>query len=290
MMPTLSLSNLPEGHFCTYMHHDIHSREPYPPHDHDFHELFWVEESEGIHQINGRPVPLRSGDLILVRAPDSHAFSTGGRSEPLRIVNFAFHTRVWTHLRKRYFNGASIFFSASSLAARSYTLDEYQLAALRQAASLLRSGLRDRLQTESFLLNVLALLKADRFNAELKAAPTWVREACTAISTDRRFAGGMPALSKLAGRSPEHVAREFRRHLNRTPTDIINDARMSYAADRLATSEEDIVTIALDCGLENLGHFYRLFHTRFGSTPRAYRLQQRAVFPPTRRAVRSRSS
>jgi len=288
-MPTLTLSNLPPGHFCTYVHHEIPHRRPGTPHDHDFHELFWVEESEGVHLINGRPIPLRSGDLILIRAPDKHEFSAGDKGEPLRIVNFAFHTKVWTHIRQRYFNAAPVFFSAPSLAARSYTLDEYQLAAIRQAASLLRSGLRDRLQTESFLLNVLALLKADRFNAELKAAPTWLREACTAIGTDRRFAGGMPTLSKLAGRSPEHVAREFRRHLNRTPTDVINDARMSYAADRLATSEEDIVTIALDCGLENLGHFYRLFHARFGSTPRAYRLQQRAVVPAVR-AGRTRSS
>jgi AraC family transcriptional regulator, dual regulator of chb operon len=283
MMPTLSLSHLPPDHFCTYVHHDMVDPEPKHLHDHDFHELFWVEESEGIHWINGRPVPLRSGDLVLIRAPDAHAFSTGDKSKLLRIVNFAFHARVWTHIRQRYFDGAPIFFSAPSLAARSYTLDEYQLAAIRQAASLLRSGLRDRLQAESFLLNVLALLKADRFNAGLKAAPSWLREACTEIGADRNFAGGMPALARLAGRSPEHVAREFRRHLNRTPTDVINDARMSYAADRLATSDEEIVTIALDCGLENLGHFYRLFHARYGSTPRLYRLRQRTVVPLARR-------
>jgi len=285
-MPTLSLSHLPPGHFCTYMHHDLAQREPGEAHDHDFHELFWVEESEGIHWINGRAVPLHSGDLVLIRAPDTHAFSTGGKSEPLRIVNFAFHSRVWTHVRQRYFNGAAVFFSEPSLSDRIYRLDEYQLTAIRQAASLLRSGLRDRLQAETFLLSVLALLKADRFNAGLKAAPSWLREACTQIGTNRNFAGGMPALSRLAGRSPEHIAREFRRHLNRTPTDIINDARMSHAADRLATSDEDIVAIALDCGLENLGHFYRLFRARYGSTPRAYRLQQQAVVPPTRKRGR----
>jgi len=287
MMHRLSLSHLPPGHFCTYMHHELTSREPDDLHDHDFHELFWVEESEGVHWINGHQVTVRSGDLVLIRAPDAHGFSISGKGGPLRIVNFAFHARVWTHIRQRYFNGAPIFFSAPSLTARSYTLDEYQLAAIRQAASLLRSGLRDRLQAESFLLNVLALLKADRFNAGLKAAPAWLREACTAIGTNRNFAGGMPALARLAGRSPEHIAREFRRHLNRTPTDIINDARMSHAADRLATSDEDIVAIALDCGLENLGHFYRLFHARYGSTPRAYRLQQRAVVPPGRRRGRA---
>jgi AraC family cel operon transcriptional repressor len=189
-------------------------------------------------------------------------------------------------MRARYFNGAPVFFSAPSLAARSYTLDEFQLAAIRQAASLLRSGLRDRLQAEAFLLNVLSLLKADRFNSELKAAPDWLREACTSVGMNRNFAGGMPALARRAGRSPEHIAREFRRHLNRTPTDVINDARMSHAADRLATSDEDIVAIALDCGLENLGHFYRLFHARYGCTPRVYRVRQRAVVSPFRRSKR----
>ncbi len=288
MMPTLSLSNLPPGHCCTYVHHEMTHELPDESHDHDFHELFWIEESEGIHWINGRRVPLQSGDLVLIRDRDAHAFSTGRKGGRLRLVNFAFHARVWMHLRQRYFRGAAIFFSASTLAARSYRLDEGQLAAIRQAASLLRSGLRDRLQADSFLLSVLALLKADRFNTETTAAPNWIREACTAIGLNRQFAGGMPALARLAGRSPEHIAREFRRHLNRTPTDVINDARMSHAADRLATSDEEILAIALDCGLENLGHFYRLFHARYGCTPRAYRLQQRAVVNPLVRGRRRR--
>lgn len=177
MMRTLSLSHLPPDHFCTYVHHDLRNAEPGEPHNHDFHELFWVEESEGVHLINGRFIPLQSGDLVLIRAPDVHSFFTGKPDGRLRVVNFAFHAQVWTYLRQRYFSGAPLFFSAPSLAARSYTLDEYQLTAIRQAASLLRSGLRDRLQAESFLLSVLAILKADRFNSELKAAPGWLRGA-----------------------------------------------------------------------------------------------------------------
>lgn len=284
-MPTLTLSRLPPDHFCTYVHHDMTHVEPETPHDHDFHELFWIEQGKGIHWINGRSIPLRSGDLILIHASDTHAFSVEPGSR-LRLINFTFYARTWAHMRERYFNDAPVFFSAPTLAARSYTLDEFQLAAIRQAASLLRSGLRDRLQAESFLLNVLSLLKADRFNTELKAAPDWLREVCTTVGVNRNFAGGMPALARRAGRSPEHIAREFRRHLNRTPTDVINDARMSHAADRLATTDEDILAIVLDCGLENLGHFYRLFHARYGCTPRVYRLRQRAVVSPPNRARR----
>ncbi len=284
-MPTLTLKYLPLDHCCTYVHHVIRTEKPTGAHDHDFHELFWVEESKGWHWINGQKQPLHDGDLLLVRAQDYHSFSSSG-PDGLRFVNFAFHARVWTHLRERYFGSKPVYFSNPSLAARTYRLDEAQLAAIRQAATLLRSGLRDRLQAETFLLSVLALLQVRRLNAETSTAPSWIREACTAIGQERNFAGGMPALSRIAGRSPEHIAREFRRHLGRTPTEVINDARMSHAADRLATSSDEIVAIALDCGLENLGHFYRLFHARFGCTPRGYRLSQRAVFQPPARGRR----
>lgn len=282
-MSTLSLSHLPPDHFCTYVHHDVTNVDPGTTHDHDFHELFWIEENEGVHHINGRSLPLRAGDLILIHASDTHCFSTGKKDAVFRMVNFAFHAQVWTYFRKRYFMNAPVFFSAPTLAARNYSLGEHQLTAIRRAASLLRSGLRDRVQTESFLLSVLALLEADRFRVESSAAPAWIRETCAAIAVNRNFAGGMPALSHLARRSPEHIAREFRRYLNRTPTDIINDARMSHAADALATTDKDILDIAFDCGLENLGHFYRLFRARYGCTPRAYRLRQQvAISPPGR--------
>ncbi len=285
-MQTLSLSYLPSHHACTYAHHEISRTERGEDHDHDFHEFFWVESGNGVHWVNGEAIPLRTGDLILVHATDAHNLSSRDERAPLRIVNFAFFAEVWTYVRKRYFNGARVFFSTSSLTNRSYTLDEYQLVAIRQAASRLRSGLRDRLQAESFLLSVLALLRAGHFDLALKTAPTWLREVCREIGAKRNFAGGMPALARLARRSPEHIAREFRRHLNRTPTEVINAARMSYAADRLATSDEEIITIAYDCGLENLGHFYRLFHDHHGCTPRAYRLRQRVVISPSPRGRR----
>ena len=276
-MHFLSLAKLPAGHCCTYAHHTLGQLVPADIHTHDFHELFWVEENTGFHWINGKRILLHTGDLILIEARDVHAFSSQRSEMPLRIVNFAFHADIWRQLRSRYFQSQAIFFSSPSVAGRSYQLDSLQMATLRQAAMGLRSGLRDRLQTETFLLSVLALLQADRFNTKQKATPAWIRSACTALGRDRNFAGGMPALSRLAGRSPEHISREFRRYLDRTPTEVINDARTSHAADRLATTDDEILSIMLDCGLANVSHFYRLFRARYSCTPRAYRLRQRSV-------------
>ena len=55
---------------------------------------------------------------------------------------------------------------------------------------------------------------------------------------------------------------------------------VGYAASRLATTGERIIDIALDCGFENLGHFYKVFGRKFSASPRQYRLQQQRIVGP----------
>jgi AraC family cel operon transcriptional repressor len=73
--------------------------------------------------------------------------------------------------------------------------------------------------------------------------------------------------------APEHLARQVRQHLHKTPTDIVNEARLAHAASELQSSGRAITEIALECGVENLSHFYKLFREHFGCTPRQYRLR-----------------
>ena len=42
-------------------------------------------------------------------------------------------------------------------------------------------------------------------------------------------------------------------------------------------TDRKILDIALECGLGNLGYFYRLFAKQYGLTPRQYRLRQQAL-------------
>ncbi len=94
------------------------------------------------------------------------------------------------------------------------------------------------------------------------------------------FQLGTNGLAELAGKSPEHVARAARRYLNTTPTAIVNEARMTYAAERLTSSSDDILDLCADCGFENLSHFYALFRQRWGVPPKRYRQQQQGIVTP----------
>lgn len=81
---------------------------------------------------------------------------------------------------------------------------------------------------------------------------------------------GVPALVRLSGRGHEHVSRTVRRVQGLSPSAWINRQRME-AARRLAETEAPIVEVALDSGIEDLSHLYRLFKAEHGVTPLRYR-------------------
>jgi AraC family cel operon transcriptional repressor len=144
-------------------------------------------------------------------------------------------------------------------------------------AERLAGAARPRVLVDGFLMDLPALLSAAAAARERELAPEWLTAACRQLNAPEHFAGGTPALARLAGRSPSHVARATVRWLGVTPTDLVNAARMDYSARELATTTRPIMEIAFDCGLNNLSHFYALFRQRYGISPRRYRLRAHGI-------------
>ncbi|MEO6876598.1 MAG: AraC family transcriptional regulator [Opitutaceae bacterium] len=238
-------------------------------HDHDFHELFWVTRGRGEHLLNGRTEPLQAGRLFLIRPKDRHHV-TGSDAAPLRILNLAFPSRHWKEVRRRYFlRDPDVYLRSPE--DRGWALGPRAQAALEHWATRLASAGRTRVVLDGFLMELPNFLQETARGP--KPVPEWLEEARRAVVGPQQFAGGTVALAKLAGRSPSHVAREAVRWYGQTPTELVNAARMEFSARQLSETSQPIVEIALDCGLNNLSHFYALFRKRFGVSPRRYRLQ-----------------
>lgn len=249
-------------------------------HEHDFHEVFWIDDGEGWHLVNGERRHLSPGALTLVRSDDRHGFQAD-EGKSFRLVNVAFPRKTWSYLVRRYAprDGDPM---SMALSSREFFLSPPSLTELGIMTTELVGGARGAESVERFLLNLLYLLSVARPAATTAAeVPAWLREACRGIGDPRVFPEGTAALVRLSGRSAEHVAREVRRWLGKTPTDVVNDARLTHAASRLTETDDAILRIAFDCGFENVSHFYRLFRTRHGVTPGQYRARRQRLVDPS---------
>ena len=67
--------------------------------------------------------------------------------------------------------------------------------------------------------------------------------------------------------NPSHLARTFRQRLGVTVGEYLRIRRLQIAANALLTTDQPIVSIAVDAGFCDQSHFGREFAARYGSTP-----------------------
>jgi AraC family cel operon transcriptional repressor len=250
----------------------ISQSKPESLHNHDFHEIFYVDRGMGSHWINGTKLPLAPGTLWLIRDTDSHALTAEG--EHVQLVNIAFGRQSWTSTLRRYFpadpDPMRLPFEART---RAMSIEEHQH--LHQICRRMIPADRSRAHLEHFLIEVLWLwFRIPATPSDESPAPDWLISAVCNLTGPENLQGGTRALADLAGRTPDHVARASKKWLGKSPTAIVNEARMEFAARQLSQTDRAILDIAYDCGLANLAHFYKLFASQYGCTPRRYRLQQ----------------
>lgn len=262
---------------CHFHRTDLRTQGDPTLHSHDFHEVFWIEEGEGWELRPDGPVALAPGMVALVEAADVHGFTTD-RGHRCRMANLAFPRTVWQGLRSRVLADATDPFTPT--AARRFRLPATCVPHLIDCAEEIGAGARDLAAAERFLLNVLWLIRK-HLGPPVSPIPAWLSEAIATLSQPACLRDGTAHLVRVSGRSPAHLAREVRRWYDRTPTDVVNDARIAWAARQLAARDVTPLEICLECGLANLGHFYRLFRARMGDSPSRWADRQRRILQPT---------
>jgi AraC family cel operon transcriptional repressor len=250
-------------------------------HDHDFPELFLMEYGSAIHHVNGKNQTLKSGDLVLIRAPDRHCFRSQD-GEEFRFVNVAFSQATLDYIQQRYFKSDREFWGLNEELPATFGLSPGQRVRISASIEQLSQRRRTRFEIDRFLLAILGELENISALPALTSLPSWLRQACERIQQPEHLVKGSKEFVRLANRSPEHTARVAKQLTGKTPTEWVSEARMDYAARLLCITDREIVDVAIDCGIPNLGHFYTLFKKRYGCAPRQYRVRNRAMLDRTR--------
>lgn len=248
----------------------LETRYPARAHDHDYFEVFLIENGRTEHWVNGVTQTLEPGQLVFMRPKDVHAFNAN-RKTGCQIINVMFRTETATHLARRYHSAiGDRFFDASSDLPEMHTLGPARFARAVNVSLQLQTAQRDLARIEEFLL-VLTNRVAHATSGVTKTAPKWFSEACSAAQSAEVFRLGTKGFIRAAGRSQEHVCRTCKIVLGITPTEFINRIRIEHAAQLLRSDEASINDIIASCGFENTGYFYRLFRRHYDTTPKSFR-------------------
>ncbi|MEJ8562739.1 AraC family ligand binding domain-containing protein [Yoonia sp. GPGPB17] len=161
-------------------------------HDHDFYELFWVQNGRVRHHLPENTATLSEGDVVFLRPGHLHALQ--GRGEHALVVSLCIHPDTIKALAKRHPSVKGHLFWSKGSPVQTHR-DIRQLAALNHAAVQLENSACDTLAAEAFLLPLCAELTAEAFADD---TPRWLTNACTAAKSPEVFRDGSAGLVAIA--------------------------------------------------------------------------------------------
>lgn len=212
-----------------------------------------------------------AGGALVVPAGQPHSASTDGASEYASLyLDPALVTRAASESGVR---------GRVEIVARSYGSDPtVHGVALSLLSELERGGLCGPLYTES-LANVLAVHLLRNYAEVKSGGPRFVgglsgprlRRVTDHMADNYERELSLAELAGVAGVSPFHFAREFKRATGAAPHQYLIRVRVERAKTLLAEGKLPLAEVAFSAGFSSQSHFTRLFHRLTGETPKSYR-------------------
>ena len=98
-----------------------------------------------------------------------------------------------------------------------------------------------------------------------------VRKAVLMIDADISANLSLATLAQAQKVSSGYLATVFKRETDKTVSEYIRERRIKQAKHLLVTTNLQIQTIALHCGIMDVQYFTKIFKKETGKTPKAYR-------------------
>ena len=248
-----------------------------PMHCHDFIEINYVAEGEGMHYIGNDRMDVKRGDLFVIPVGTRHVYRPLSHREERKLIvyNCLFAQEVATRLQAALplpvqafapldrAHGAYATFAERGDEFRMLMQNMYQEYKFQQPGA------------EAALLSLLAqlLLTMYRSSASGSAAVSH-RELAPVleyIAVHFRETIALQTLTGLVSLSPSYLQRLFKRATGQTITEYIQHLRIEKSCELLRHTELSVQEIAYFIGYKDLKFFHRLFKIKAGVSPGQYR-------------------
>ncbi len=260
-------------------------------HTHDFVEMVFVREGQGIHRLESGSRPLKPGTLAIIHQHQAHGFES--HTPHLHLINLYFDLArinlpvppaplddvlplilpLHPPFGRRRQQIVHLQFSEPEALAHLFLLLRDEMAADEKSFGGVANGL-------AFFLS----LACRQYLRERKSTISRRRHMHTnAIERVERLChhldihftenASLPLLAKMAGLQPHYLCRLFKAHTGESLFTYILHRRLEKCLLLLRQSQQKVLDIALSCGFNNLPHFNRIFKREMKVSPLAYRKQ-----------------
>jgi AraC family transcriptional regulator len=225
--------------------------------------LFAVEEGSFFYEIGEEKGEARFGDLVL--CPPRLVF----RRQTLEPLTFHF----------LQFIGEPHIENDSDWQGKLTLIDMPRLSSNYRYLQTLQGWDEESTQHKLHLVNdLLRMVRIDR-NIKNEHPTTVIDEQmdqARSFMTDHAYSHlSMLDLAKSLRLTPVQFTRRFRKAFTQTPTEFINDLRLTRARHLLENTTFTLDVIASQCGYENGFYLSRVFKQKIGMAPSVYRSMHR---------------
>ena len=251
----------------------------FPEHTHDSVERVSMCSGTTTHILGGREVTLHQGELLLLRQNTTQQILKAGADDI--AVNFI--------IRPEFFEQTLPYLGTEQTPLRSFLIDSlcgghgrylhFRVADILPVQNLVENLLftltcdtpykRGINQMTMGLLFLQLSNCADRLQTASEEENAMVR--LLRYVEENYRSGSLTEAASLMHCDLTWLCREIKRRTGKTYTELVQEKRLSQAAWLLKNTTWRVADIAHSVGYENVSFFHRLFCSRFGCTPSAYR-------------------
>lgn len=261
--------------------------QPYftsPFHFHDLYELIWIKKSYGKLYAGKQMMNFQEGDVYLFGPGFGHCFynekgfiEQGENAHAVAIffkddfLGQGFFENTAYIKIKEVLNKSSFGLQIQYVPPRIYELFEHVTAQsgmeelitflqlLNEVSRLPPLDIKVLNETQS------AMKLTNKDSARLEPVLKYVIENFR-DDLDSKTAARLIHLNDAA------FCRYFKRRMEQTFSQFVNNVRITHATNLLLTEEWDILRICYECGFKNLSYFNRQFREITGQSPKEYRM------------------
>ena len=253
----------------------------FPEHYHDFIEMVYMCKGETKHIINGNELTLKQGDLLLLSQYSHQEIFPASKDDIM--VNFIIKPEFLSDTLSYLGNEDTPLkqFLVSCLCGENPSGYLYfDISAVAPIQNLIENLLyslisdsnhRQSINSLTFSLLFMQLLEhTDKLLVSQKEQEVTVK--VLRYIEENYVNGSLNTIAELLHYDTAWLSREIKRRTGKTYTEHLQEKRLSQTAFLLKNTDLNVSDIAVSVGYENISYFHRIFFSKFGMSPRQYRM------------------